>query len=327
MCECHRDEPDLRITKTCFIPTSQDESPRVASLIETLGLEPHIEGGYFKETDVSAATISSPHPLEPLSEETLSLTGGLRSDFEPLFRRLSTTIYYYLTPNRPQCHFHRNRSRIVHSLHLGRGRYVLISPDGHVETYVVGHNIEKGERLQWVVEGGVWQASYLLDAEDGESEGLLISETVVPGFEYADHEFLSEAGFRSLLPADQASELEWLVRKRDKPHMMNKMTNLEQKSKDLEGPKSRKEDDHQTGVDMVGNGLESSCLDSNGPRNYFFDSNGLGGNINDNKVERNILDNELKSIGVRNSDMEKDVIGHSANESIEERSTQIEAAV
>ncbi|KAH7243878.1 RmlC-like cupin domain-containing protein [Fusarium solani] len=209
MSESHRNKPDLGISELCFIPTSQDESPSVTSLIETLGLEPHIEGGYFKETDVSVAS------------ETLCLTGGLRSDFGPLFRRLSTTIYYYLTPNRPQCHFHRNRSRIIHSLHLGRGRYVLISPDGHVETYIVGHNIEKGERLQWVIEGGVWQASYLLDAEDGESEGLLISETVVPGFEYADQEFLSEAGLRSLLPADQARELEWLVRKCDKAHMTN----------------------------------------------------------------------------------------------------------
>ncbi|WAO97178.1 Cupin-5 domain-containing protein [Fusarium falciforme] len=227
MSESHRNKPDLGISELCFIPTSQDESPSVTSLIETLGLEPHIEGGYFKETDVSVASVSSPYPPEPLSEETLCLTGGLRSDFGPLIRRLSTTIYYYLTPNRPQCRFHRNRSRIIHSLHLGRGRYVLISPDGHVETYIVGHNIEKGERLQWVIEGGVWQASYLLDAEDGESEGLLISETVVPGFEYADQEFLSEAGLRSLLPADQARELEWLVRKCDKAHMTNQVANRE----------------------------------------------------------------------------------------------------
>ncbi|EWY81989.1 hypothetical protein FOYG_14116 [Fusarium oxysporum NRRL 32931] len=114
-----------------------------------------MKGGYFKETDVSVTSVSSPYPPETLSEETLCLTDGLRSDLGPLFRRLSTTIYYYLTPNRPQCYFHRTRSRIIHSLHLGRGRYVLISPDGYVETYVVGRNLEMGERLQWVIEGGV----------------------------------------------------------------------------------------------------------------------------------------------------------------------------
>ncbi|EXL67487.1 hypothetical protein FOPG_16401 [Fusarium oxysporum f. sp. conglutinans race 2 54008] len=84
-----------------------------------------------------------------------------------------------------------------------------------------------GERLQWVIEGGVWQASYLLDVEDGESEGLLISETVVPGFEYADQEFLSEAGLRSLVQADQARKLEWLVRKCDKVPMTNLIANRE----------------------------------------------------------------------------------------------------
>lgn len=54
-----------------------------------------------------------------------------------------------------------------------------------VESFVVGGDIERGERLQWVVEGGKYKASYLLpdtgtDGEDyanGEgTEGLLISE-------------------------------------------------------------------------------------------------------------------------------------------------------
>lgn len=47
-----------------------------------------------------------------------------------------------------------------------------------IETFVVGHNIEKGEKLQWVVEGGKYKASFLLpDNEDSPaSEKLLISE-------------------------------------------------------------------------------------------------------------------------------------------------------
>ena len=47
-----------------------------------------------------------------------------------------------------------------------------------IETFVVGHNIQRGERLQWLVEGGKYKASFLLpDAEATEdSEGLLISE-------------------------------------------------------------------------------------------------------------------------------------------------------
>ena len=48
-----------------------------------------------------------------------------------------------------------------------------------VETFVVGQDVAKGERLQWVVEGGKFKATFLLEDEDGKEgsrEGLLISE-------------------------------------------------------------------------------------------------------------------------------------------------------
>ena len=73
--------------------------------------------------------------------------------------------------------------------------------------------MEKGERLQWIVEGGKFKASFLLpDIEGGEgSEGLLISETVVPGFEFCDHDFLSAQGLKTLVGLEQAKELAWLL--------------------------------------------------------------------------------------------------------------------
>ena len=48
---------------------------------------------------------------------------------------------------------------------------------------------------------------------DGKEEGLLISETVVPGFEFKDHDFLTKRRFESLVTEEQAKELEWLVRR------------------------------------------------------------------------------------------------------------------
>ena len=53
-----------------------------------------------------------------------------------------------------------------------------------VETFVVGQDIGAGERLQWIVEGGKYKASYLLpDVEGGtESAGLLISEVFLSTF-------------------------------------------------------------------------------------------------------------------------------------------------
>ena len=47
-----------------------------------------------------------------------------------------------------------------------------------IETFIVGQNIDKGERLQWIIEGDTYKASFLLPDEEGanESGGLLISE-------------------------------------------------------------------------------------------------------------------------------------------------------
>lgn len=209
------DASTLALIRPTYHPSTDSESPRIQSTITTLNLIPHVEGGYFALTDLAPTSMASPYPHTPLSEATLAATGGVREGYDPTQRLLSTTIFYYLTPHRPQGHFHVNRSRIVHTLHRGRGRYVLIHPDGRVESFVVGQAIEKGEKLQWVVEGGVYKASFLLDADDDdkENEGLLISETVVPGFEYSDHEFLSPERSRTLLSADIASKLEWLVNK------------------------------------------------------------------------------------------------------------------
>jgi len=131
----------------------------------------------------------------------------------------------------------------VHTLHKGRARYVIIHADevapsnrpsgygseesesgadegklwtgkARVETYVVGQDVLGGEKLQWIVDGGKYKASYLLDTEDGrDSEGCLISETVVPGFEFADHDFMKRERAEALLTQEQVEEMGWMLRK------------------------------------------------------------------------------------------------------------------
>lgn len=82
-----------------------------------------------------------------------------------------------------------------------------------IETFIVGQNVAAGEKLQWIVGGGKFKASYLLPDEEGgkDSQGLLISETVVPGFEYCDHDFLSPEGLKQLVGEEKAKELNWLL--------------------------------------------------------------------------------------------------------------------
>ncbi|EXJ90804.1 hypothetical protein A1O1_03909 [Capronia coronata CBS 617.96] len=217
-------------------PPSRPDSAAIETTISNLNLLEHIEGGYFAETDRDPLLV--PNPFQHLP----ALTNPTAIDDSPT-RHASTTIYYLVTPRSPVGHFHRNRARTVHTLHRGRGVYVLLHMERRdertgkvpVETFVVGHDLAKGERLQWIVEGGIFKASFLLpDAEakaegpetgkqgGSVSEGLLISETVVPGFEFADHDFLTAETMRDALTPDQVRELRWLL-KRDEQKKLDEV--------------------------------------------------------------------------------------------------------
>ena len=156
-----------------FTLNSQDAvDSRSHSLIKTLKLQAHPEGGYFVETDRDPLRVANPFKPTSPSDST---------------RNASTTIFYLLTPGSSAGRFHRNKGRTVHTLHRGRGRYVVLHPSdaderaegkARIETFVVGQDISKGEKLQWIVEGDRWKASFLLPDEEGkgDSGGLLISE-------------------------------------------------------------------------------------------------------------------------------------------------------
>ncbi|EXJ82659.1 hypothetical protein A1O3_06473 [Capronia epimyces CBS 606.96] len=205
-------------------------SAAIESAISKLQLLAHIEGGYFAETDRDALLV--PNPFQHLP----ALANPTATDDSPT-RHASTTIFYLLAPRSPVGYFHRNRGRTVHTLHRGRGVYVLLHMDRRdartgkvpVETFVVGHDLDKGEKLQWIVEGGKFKASFLIpdsdsdtntpatdtdvDGQPGSAAGLLISETVVPGFEYADHDFLTAETMRDALDPAQLHELKWLLKR------------------------------------------------------------------------------------------------------------------
>ncbi|KZZ89548.1 DUF985 domain-containing protein [Ascosphaera apis ARSEF 7405] len=219
----------LSQVKPFFHPPSTPDPPSIQVTIDTLHLQPHIEGGFFVETDRDPLRIPNPfvnqppytfQPDEPTVQEQASFPT----------RSASTSIIYLLSPSSPRGCFHRNRARTVHTLHRGRGRYVVIHADeavkvegktktktkARVEVFTVGKDVAKGEKLQWIVDGGKFKASYLLpdDEEGGKtSEGLLISETVIPGFEQYDHDFLRAETLSQLVTPEQEKEISWLLRK------------------------------------------------------------------------------------------------------------------
>lgn len=164
-------------------------SPKIEKLIQSLHLIKHPEGGWFAETDRDILRIPNPFLTKKQQQDhggsLVEYTAKADGD-DDATRSAMTTIFYLLTPNSPQGRFHRNKGRTVHTLHKGRGRYVLIRTDkvkagekAPIETFVVGHDIAKGEKLQWIVDGDIYKASYLLPDNDDSNvseEGLLISE-------------------------------------------------------------------------------------------------------------------------------------------------------
>lgn len=145
-------------------------------LIEQLCLEPHIEGGYFSRTYCSEQT-------------TVRSTDSKQ-------RYLLSSIFYLLTDDSPIGYLHKNTSDIIHYFHGGSPlSYVIINPDGKLETKVLGADLDKGQQLQLIVRGGCWKASELTTGEFG-----LISEAVSPGFDYEDMELAEQQTIENRFP-------------------------------------------------------------------------------------------------------------------------------
>lgn len=195
---------NVPIAKTKYVRASFENPPECSTLIQQLGLIEHREGGYFKETDRSPFFMENPYYTN--NEGPVAVSA--KKDTSDATRNMSTLIYYLITPKIPVGRFHRNKSRIIHVLQRGSGIYVLIYPNGEIKSFRVGFDFAKGEIAQWVVPGGVWKASFLPD----DSTHLLISEVVVPGFEYTDHTFLEEDELRKLV-GERADEMLWLLGK------------------------------------------------------------------------------------------------------------------
>jgi len=158
-----------------------------AELITQLSLLKHPEGGYFAETDRQIPEVPSPF-----------------SEHQP--RSLATSIYYLLTYDDPDGVFHMNKSVTYHVLHQGRAEYTLITPTfpPTIEIKVMGTN--PGEQRQLLVGTGVWKRSRILPEDralakttaDQDKVGCLITEVVVPGFHWEDHQFLTKAKLEEL---------------------------------------------------------------------------------------------------------------------------------
>ena len=125
-------------------------------IIERLGLEPHPEGGWFRETWRAEA---------------------------PQGERAAGTAIYYLLDVGEHSHWHRVDAAEVWHWYAGGPFSLTLSPDGHdAEAHVLGPEIAAGQRPQLVVPAGWGQTACSLGG------WTLAGCTVAPGFDFAGFE-------------------------------------------------------------------------------------------------------------------------------------------
>lgn len=148
--------------------------------IETLGLIPHPEGGYYRETYRSRLSI----PREALPPR---FTGP---------RLVSTAIYFLLDEGNFSA-FHRLQSDEMWHFYAGGALTVhVIAANGSYSQIQIGSDAEAGESLQAVVEAGCWFASCVRDPESF----ALVGCTVAPGFDFDDFELGKRSEMIKLYP-------------------------------------------------------------------------------------------------------------------------------
>ena len=131
-----------------------------AEIVALLGLEPHPEGGWYRQTFADIPT-----------------TGG---------RAYSTAIYYLLEGG-PPGRWHRVDSAEIWHWYGGAPLRLTTSADRRsTNSAVLGPDLRSGERPQIVIARGDWQSAQSL------GDWTLVGCTVAPGFEFQHFEMAPE---------------------------------------------------------------------------------------------------------------------------------------
>ena len=160
--------------------------------IEKLKLEPHPEGGYFRQTYKSGLLIPA---------------GSLPSHSGP--RAASTAIYFLLEAENFSA-FHRLRSDELWHFYAGSPLLVhVINPAGAYSTLLLGNDPDAGHVFQAAVPAEHWFASHVVDW----TAWALVGCTVAPGFDFADLEIGKRAELIRQYPGQET-----IIRRLTRPH-------------------------------------------------------------------------------------------------------------
>jgi predicted cupin superfamily sugar epimerase len=160
----------------------------VNELIQRYGLEPHPEGGWYKQTYKSNEQIA----VDALPER-------FKGD-----RAFSTAIYFLLDRGNFSA-FHRIKSDECWHFYAGDPLLIyVIGQTGELKVISLGSDHEKGQSFQYVVPANCWFAS----RPAPESEYCFVGCTVSPGFEFEDFELADVTGLSVVYPKHKSTIIE-----------------------------------------------------------------------------------------------------------------------
>ena len=136
--------------------------------IDKLQLEPHPEGGFYRQTYRSEMMLA-------------------REALPPGFAgpRAASTATYFLLEGRNFSAFHRLQSDELWHFYAGDPLEIhVIVADGNHSSILLGADPDAGQTLQALVPARCWFASHVADWKSM----ALVGCTVAPGFDFADFE-------------------------------------------------------------------------------------------------------------------------------------------
>ncbi|MDD5677455.1 MAG: cupin domain-containing protein [Kiritimatiellae bacterium] len=148
--------------------TSERVSLKAAYLIKKLALQPHPEGGYYREIYRSVEQI----PAEALPARYRGA------------RFFSTSIYYLLTGTQISTLHRLTSDEQWHFYDGGALLLAMIAPNGTARNVRLGRDHARGEQVQALIPAGTWMGAHL--AKASRRGYALIGCTVAPGFDFRD---------------------------------------------------------------------------------------------------------------------------------------------
>jgi hypothetical protein len=132
------------------------ERASAADIIARLQLQPHPEGGHYRET---------------FRDARVDANG-----------RASSTAIYFLLARGERSHWHRIDAVEIWHYYAGDALSLRIADDGGERSVRLGIDFAAGELPQVIVPAGAWQAA------ESSGDWTLVGCTVAPGFDFATFE-------------------------------------------------------------------------------------------------------------------------------------------